>query len=139
LARLLIFQPGDATATHSTRRREGWQINHKKTYRLYRDEQLGVRVHRRRKRASQLRVRPAAPTRPNERRYMDFMTDRLDNGRRIRILTLGDVFTREFLAVDVDTSTVSARVVAVLARPAQARGAPAVISVDNGSEPGFAI
>jgi putative transposase len=52
---------------HILLRREGGQINHKKTYRLYRDEQLGVRGRRRRKRASQLRVRPAAPTRPNER------------------------------------------------------------------------
>ena len=85
---------------HILLRREGWAINHKKTYRLHRDEQLGVRVHR----------------------------------RRIRILTVEDVFTRECLAVEVDTSLVSARVVAVLTRLVQARGAPAVISVDNGSE-----
>ena len=65
---------------------------------------------------------------------MDFMADRLDDGRRIRILTVEDVFTRECLAVEVDTSLVSARVVAVLGRLVQARGAPAVISVDNGSE-----
>jgi putative transposase len=65
---------------------------------------------------------------------MDFMADRLDDGRRIRILTVEDVFTRECLAVEVDTSLVSARVVAVLARLVQARGAPAIISVDNGSE-----
>jgi putative transposase len=101
---------------HILLNREGWRINHKKTYRLYREEQLGVRVHRRRKRASQLRVRPAAPTRPNERWCMDFMADRLDDGRRIRILTVEDVFTRECLAVEVDTSLVSARVVAVLGR-----------------------
>jgi putative transposase len=119
---------------HILLRREGWRINHKKTYRLYRAEQLGVRVHRRRKRASQLRVRPAAPTRPNERWCMDFMADRLDDGRRIRILTVEDVFTRECLAVEVDTSLISARVVAVLDRLVQVRGAPAIISVDNGAE-----
>ena len=119
---------------HILLRREGWRINHKKTYRLYRVEQLGVRVRRRHKRASQVRVRPAAPTRPNERWCMDFMADRLDDGRRIRILTVEDVFTRECLAVEVDTSLVSARVVAVLARLVQARGAPRLISVDNGSE-----
>src|SRR5688572_1587218 len=45
---------------HILLRREGWRINHKKTYRLYRAEQLGVRVRRRHKRASQVRVRPAA-------------------------------------------------------------------------------
>lgn len=114
--------------------REGWRINTKKTYRLYREEGLGVRVTRRRKRASQLRVRPMAPTRPNERWAMDFMADRLDDGRRIRILTVEDVFTRECLAVEVDVSLVSARVVRVLERLVGQRGAPAVITVDNGSE-----
>jgi putative transposase len=119
---------------HILLRREGWRIKAKKTYRLYREEGLGVRVKRRKKRASQLRVVPVAPTRPNERWAMDFMADRLDDGRRIRILTIEDVFTRECLAVEVDTSLISARVVAVLDRLVQARGAPAVISVDNGSE-----
>lgn len=93
-----------------------------KTYRLYREEGPGVRVKRRKKRASQLRVVPVAPTRPNERWAMDFVADRLDHGRRIRILTIEDVFTRECLAVEVDTSLVSARVVAVLGRLVQARG-----------------
>jgi putative transposase len=120
---------------HILLRREGWRINHKKTQRLYRAEGLGVPVRRRRrKRGSEVRVRPAAPTRPNERWCMDFMADRLDDGRRIRILTVEDVFTRECLAVEVDTSLVSARVVAVLSRLVAARGAPSVISVDNGSE-----
>jgi transposase InsO family protein len=114
--------------------REGWRINAKKTYRLYREEGLGVRVTRRRKRASQLRVRPVAPTRPNERWAMDFRADRLDDGRRIRILTIEDVFTRECLAMEVDTSLTSGRVVEVLARLTRERGAPAIITVDNGSE-----
>lgn len=119
---------------HILLRREGWRINAKKTYRLYREEALGVRVKRRKKRASQLRVLPVAPTRPNERWAMDFMADRLDDGRRIRILTIEDVFTRECLAVEVDTSLTSGRVVEVLGRITQERGAPAVITVDNGSE-----
>jgi putative transposase len=109
---------------HSLLRREGWAILHKKTDRLYPAEQLGVRVHRRRKRASQLRVCPTAPTRPNERWRMDFMADRLDDGRRIRILTVENVFTLECLAVEVDTSLVSARVVAVLTRLLQSGGRP---------------
>src|SRR5260370_27178662 len=118
---------------HILLRREGWRINAKKTYRLYREEGLGVRVKRRKKRASQLRVVPVAPTRPNERWAMDFMADRLDDGQRIRILTIEDVFTRECLAVEVDTSLISARVVAGLGRRVHGRGAPAGISVDNGS------
>lgn len=76
---------------HVLLRREGWPINAKKTYRLYREEALGVRVKRRHKRASQLRVAPAWPSRPNEQWCMDFMADRLEDGRRIRLLTVEDV------------------------------------------------
>jgi putative transposase len=63
---------------------------------------------------------------------MDFVADRLDDGRRIRILPAEDVFTRECLAVEVDTAG-QYTCVAVLARLVQARGAPRLISVDNGS------
>jgi putative transposase len=119
---------------HILLRREGWRINAKKTYRLYREEALGVRVKRRHKRASQLRVAPVRPSRPNEQWGMDFMADRLEDGRRIRLLTVEDVFTRECLAVEVDVSLTSARVVGVLEQLVGARGAPAVITVDNGSE-----
>jgi putative transposase len=115
-------------------RREGWPVNHKRVYRLYGEEHLAVRTRRRRKRASQLRVSPPRPTRPNEQWCMDFMADRLEDGRRIRILTVEDVFTRECLAVEVDTSLTSARVVNVLERVIRARTAPRVITVDNGSE-----
>ncbi len=66
---------------HILLRREGWRINAKRTYRLYREEALGVRVKRRHKRASQLRVGPARPSRPNEQWCMDFMADRLEDGR----------------------------------------------------------
>ena len=65
---------------------------------------------------------------------MDFMADRLEDGRRIRLLTVEDVFTRECLAVEVDVALTSARVVSVLEQLVSARGAPAVITVDNGSE-----
>jgi len=119
---------------HILLRREGWPINAKKTYRLYREEALGVRVKRRHKRASQLRVAPARPSRPNEQWCMDFMADRLEDGRRIRLLTVEDVFTRECLAVEVDVALTSARVVGVLEQLVATRGAPAVITVDNGSE-----
>ncbi len=65
---------------------------------------------------------------------MDFMADRLEDGRRIRLLTVEDVFTRECLAVEVDVSLTSARVVGVLEQLVSTRSAPAVITVDNGSE-----
>ena len=115
-------------------RREGWPVNHKRVYRLYGEEQLAVRTRRRKKRASHLRVVPPRPTRPNDQWGMDFMADRLEDGRRIRILTMEDVFTRECLAVEVDVSLTSARVVSVLERLVRERAAPQSISVDNGSE-----
>ena len=115
-------------------RREGWPVNHKRVYRLYGEEQLAVRTKRRRKRASQLRVVPTRPTRPDEQWCMDFMADRLEDGRRMRILAVEDVFTRECLAVEADVSLISARVVSVLERLVRERAAPTVITVDNGSE-----
>ena len=68
------------------RRREGWVVNHKRVYRLYRLDGLALR-RRTRKRAAGLRVQPlAAPSRANERWSMDLMTDALSSGRRFRLL-----------------------------------------------------
>ena len=115
--------------------REGWHVNKKRTYRIYREEGLSVRTKKRRKRASCLRVVPTRPTRPNERWAMDFMHDRLDDGRRFRVFTLVDVFTRESLALVADSSLSGKRVAAVLDDVAAERGAyPELITVDNGSE-----
>jgi len=67
---------------HILLRRDGWRINATKTYRLYREEALGMPVKRRHKRASHLRVFPARSSRPKEQWCMDFMADRLEDGRR---------------------------------------------------------
>jgi putative transposase len=72
-------------------------VNHKRTYRLYCEEDLAVRRKRPRKRLSHLRVTPLAPTGPNQRWSMDFVADSLHDGRKFRILTVMDVFTRECL------------------------------------------
>jgi putative transposase len=71
---------------------------------------------------------------PNEHWSMDFMTATLYDGRRFRVLTLGDNLTRESPAIEVDFSLPSKRVVAVLDRLAQTHGLPKVIDVDNGPE-----
>ena len=71
-------------------RREGWKVNHKLVYRIYREEGLEVRTKKRRKRASALRVVLPAATIPNERWSMDFVSDSLHDGRRFRVLTLVD-------------------------------------------------
>ena len=87
---------------HVLLRREGWSINHKRVYRLYLEEGLGLkrkRPKRRRAAVTRRQVQPAS--RPTERWAMDFMHDTLADGRKIRVLTLIDVFTRECLALDV--------------------------------------
>jgi putative transposase len=76
-------------------RREGWQVNHKRTYRLYCEEGLAVRTKKRKKRGSHPRVVPPVATGSNERWSMDFVADRLYDGSRFRALTVVDTFTRE--------------------------------------------
>jgi len=114
-------------------RREGYAVNWKRVYRLYRQAGLAVR-QRRRKRAAVAR-RPLPPaSRPNERWSMDFVHDRLTNGRWFRSLTIVDDFTRECLAIEVDRSLTGARVVEVLTQLAQGRPLARTIVVDNGPE-----
>jgi len=115
-------------------RREGWHVNAKRVYRLYREEGLKVRVKRRKKLASYARVRPAAAKRVNERWSMDFVADSWSDGRRIRVLTIIDSFTRECLALKVAKSLPSQSVTETLNRVIEQRGAPRTIQVDNGTE-----
>jgi len=115
-------------------RREGWAVNHKRVYRLYREEGLGVR-RRKRQRIGAVRRQPLAiPTRPNQRWSMDFITDALSDGRKFRTLNIVDDFNRECLAAEVDTSLTGARVVRVLERLRELRGLPQILVMDNGPE-----
>lgn len=117
-------------------RREGWRVNHKRVHRLYRDEGLSLRLKRPRRHISEAhRERQPAALRPNERRSMDFVSDALFDGRRLRALTVVDAFTREALAIEVDQGIKGEQVVAVVGRLALLRGAPSAIQVDNGPEP----
>ena len=115
-------------------RREGFEVNHKRVYRLYREEGLAVRRRKRKRMAGVARVPMPAPQHRNERWSMDFVSDALGNGRRIRVLTVIDDFTRECLATEVDTSLPGLRVARVLDRLALERGLPESITVDNGPE-----
>ncbi len=119
---------------HILLRREGHLINHKRTERLYREEGLSLRLRKRKKRTSQLRVAMDKPGRPNQHWSMDFVSDSLYNGRRFRVLTVVDNFTRECPALEVDHSLTGHRVTRVLDRIALFRDLPEVITVDNGSE-----
>jgi putative transposase len=115
-------------------RREGWPVNHKRIYRLYCEEGLKLRKRRRRARAQVERVPLPLPTRADERYSMDFMRDTLANGRVFRTLNIVDDYTRECLAIEVDTSLPGARVVRVLNRLAATGRQPLRIVVDNGPE-----
>lgn len=115
-------------------RREGFGANRKRVYRIYREEGLTVRK-RKRKRVAQARGRRMdAPTRPNELWAMDFVSDVVAGGRRIRTLAVIDAFTRESLALEVDTSLSGERVARVLDELGDRRGLPSAIQVDNGPE-----
>ncbi len=119
---------------HVLLRREGWQVNHKRVHRLYRAAGLAVRK-RARKRVARGRAPAQAPTAPNQCWSLDFVSDALSWGRKIRMLTVVDAFTREALAIEVDTSLSGAQVARVLDRLVAARGAaPRTIRLDNGPE-----
>jgi putative transposase len=116
-------------------RREGIIANHKRVYRIYRSANLQVR--KRLKRRVALGRGAPAPTVPraNERWSLDFVHGTLSNGRRIRALNVVDDFTREALAIEVDTSLCGSRVARVLHRIAAERGScPKTVVMDNGPE-----
>lgn len=114
--------------------REGVQANHKLVYRLYRLEGLMVRRKRRKRLVRGPRISIKAPQRRNERWSMDFVSDCIAGGRSIRALTLVDDYSRECLAIEVDTSLGGMRVRRALEQVIAERGRPEAIVLDNGPE-----
>jgi putative transposase len=114
--------------------REGIRVSNKKLYRLYKEERLTVRKRGGRKRALGTRAPMALPQGRNQRWSIDFMTDTLVSGRRFRILTVVDDFTRECLGLVADTSLTGQRVVRELDHIAEHRGYPCMVVSDNGTE-----
>jgi putative transposase len=120
---------------HILLRREGWQVNAKRVYRLYCEENLSLRTKTPRRRVScRKRVDRPETTRINDCWTMDFMADELFDGRRIRLLTIVDHFTRESLAIVVGQRLGSHEVVEALDRIGMGRRLPKTIRVDNGTE-----
>jgi putative transposase len=109
---------------HLILKREGLVINHKRTERIYREERLALSIRRRKKLASQGRIEISKAERPNELWAMDFMQDALHNGRRIRLLTVVDTYTKESLRIEVDTSIRGTRVAEILSQITSLRGLP---------------
>ncbi len=116
-------------------RLEGWRVNRKRVYRIYREEGLVLRRKTpKRRRAAVVREDRVTPTAVNQSWAMDFMHDLLADGRKYRLLTIVDIFSRESLAIEVDFHFKAAQLVDVLRRLVGERGAPARIHCDNGPE-----
>lgn len=111
----------------------GERVNHKRVFRVYREAGLAVR-----RKARKRLVREGSPqptlTAANQEWAVDFAHDALANGRAIRVLTVEDEYTRESLALPVDTSFASRRVTRELERILAEREKPLAIRCDNGPE-----
>lgn len=119
---------------HMVLKRDGVHINHKKVFRIY--QQLGLKVLKRggRKRALGSRIVSMQLIKANQEWSLDFVHDVLVNGRRIRMLTVVDDFTRESIKITVDTSLNGRRVCDELDQVIESRGKPGRILSDNGTE-----
>jgi putative transposase len=115
-------------------RREGRAVNAKRIYRLYTEDGLTVRTKVRKKIARRQRMPLLRATRPNQRWAMDFVSERLYDGRWFRVLTVVDQFTRECLLLLADGSRTGHKVALALSRVIAERDAPESITVDNGTE-----
>jgi putative transposase len=114
--------------------REGISVNHKRLHRLYREEGLVLRKKRRQRASTATRAPLVCPKQAGQRYSMDFMSDSLATGRSFRTLNIVDDYTRECLAIEVDTSLPGERVARVLDRLIKSGRKPEVIVVDNGPE-----
>jgi len=115
-------------------KREGWEVNAKRIYWLYIEEGLIVRTKKRKERARRQRVAQGAAIRSNQKWSMDFVAQRMPDGRWIRVLTVVDQFTRECLTLCADNTLSGEKVANALDKVVALRGAPESITVDNGSE-----
>jgi putative transposase len=109
-------------------------VNHKRLFRLYREERIMVRRRGGRKRALGIRAPMLVPQMPNERWSLDFVADQFRDGRRLRILVVLDDRSRECLALVPDTSLSGIQVGREVDRLIADRGRPKMIVSDNGTE-----
>src|SRR5438067_410042 len=118
---------------HVLLRRSGEHVNHKRVHRVYRD--AGLMIRRKKRKHCVREGKPLlARTSANQEWALDFVHDAVECGRTIRVLSVVDVYTRECLALEVDTSFASRRVTRVLDAIIAERGQPQAIRCDNGPE-----
>ena len=115
-------------------RKEGLVKNHKRTARLYKREGLSIRTKKRKKLSGLMRLQLPVAERVNQTWAMDFVSDSLYTGRRFRCLNIVDTFTRECIAIRVDTSISGFVVTRILDQLGEFRGLPETIVIDNGPE-----
>ena len=113
--------------------RSGDHVNHKRLHRVYREAGLAIR-RKKRKHCARVGKPLVARTSANQEWALDFLHDAVDCGRAIRVLSVVDAYTRECLALEVDTSFASRRVTRVLDAIVAERGQPLAIRCDNGPE-----
>jgi len=118
---------------HVLLRRDGAPVNHKRVCRIYRELGLSVKRTRRKRLQRMLRPRPLL-TAANQEWAIDFASDVAAGGQRLRVFSVVDAFTRECLALEVDTSMPSGRITRTLDRVIGHRGRPVAIRSDNGPE-----
>jgi putative transposase len=119
---------------HALLRREGSTANVKRVHRLYQLEQLQVRRRKRRHGVAVERRPLEVPADPNQVWSMDFVSDSLEYGRRLKCLTIVDDFTKESVDIVLDHGIGGAYVTRVLDQVSQFRGLPKVIRTDQGPE-----
>jgi putative transposase len=118
---------------HVLLHRSGGAVNHKRIYRVYREAGLCIR-RKKRKHCARTGRPLRACTAANQEWAFDFVHDAIAAGRAIRVLSVVDAYTRECLALEVDTSFASRRVTRVLEEIVSERGLPQSIRCDNGPE-----
>ena len=118
---------------HVLLRRSGEQVNHERLHRVYREAGLAIR-RKKRKHCVREGKPLVARTAANQEWALDFVHDAVECGRTIRVLSAVDAYTRECLALEVDTSFASRRVTRVLEAIIAERGVPQAIRCDNGPE-----
>lgn len=119
---------------HVLLKKEGLVVNHKRTERIYRKEGLSLRMRTKKKRVMSVRGTMPPASGPRDVWSIDFMSDALADGRRLRILTIIDDYTRESPGILVARSIPSGRVTTFIDRLALSHGYPRRIRVDNGPE-----